>query len=108
MGIPVRENILQVPLSDLCKYQDKLQEAIREFQKNLFLLRGVCARKEVTIKEDAHGNLTFELGKDKRWFTGTRGNEWTWLDMEEYSMNEQNKKAVFSGRKGKEILWRLS
>ena len=84
MGIPVRENILQVPLSDLCKYQDKLQEAIREFKKNLFLLRGVALEKEVTIKEDAHGNLTFELGKDKRWFTGTRGNEWTWLDMEEY------------------------
>lgn len=82
MGIPVKSALLQVPLTDLYKYPDKLQEAIREFKKKLFLLRGVANEREVTVKEDEHGNVTYELGKDKRWFTGTRGNEWMWLDLE--------------------------
>ena len=33
-------------------------------------------------KEDKQGNLTYEMGKDKRWFTGTRGNEWAWVDLD--------------------------
>ena len=82
MGIPVKSELLQVLLTDLYKYPDKQRAAIRELEKKLFLLRGVANEREVTVKEDEHGKVIYELGKDKRWFTGTRGNEWMWLDME--------------------------
>ena len=84
-GLPVKSSILNMSFTDIGKLQPaQVQAACKDFEKKLFLLRGVVNEKEVSVEVDDKGNITSKPIGDKRYFFGTRNSERAWLDIDVY------------------------
>ncbi len=83
LGIPVRSGILNKSFTEIGKLTTtEITEAVKDFKKKLFLLRAVVNEKDIELKEDDKGDITYVRKGDKKYWFGTRGSERVWLDME--------------------------
>ncbi len=85
LGIPVRSGVLHMTLDEVSRLPySKIAEAIRGFQRKLFLLRAVVNEKAIKLENNAKGEVTFEVLGDRKYWFGARGAERAWLDAEIY------------------------
>jgi tetratricopeptide (TPR) repeat protein len=86
MGLPIKSGILSKSFDEIGNLPvAEKAEAIKGFQKKLFLLRGVVGEKEIERMEDPKtGRTSYKVKGDKQYWFGHRGSFHAWLDREVY------------------------
>ena len=84
LGIKVKSGILSKSFDEIGNLPvAEKAEAIKGFQKKLFLLRGVVGEKDIEITEDPKtGRPSYSVRGDKQYWFGHRGSFHAWLDRE--------------------------
>lgn len=83
LGIPVRSGILNRSFEQIAKMtHSEITQEIRELRKKLFLLRSVVNEKHVKLGTDEHGEVTYTVVGEKRYWFGAKGMERAYLDPE--------------------------